>query len=74
MSHLTDRDVASHFGISWQQVQARCKAGQWPHLRIGRTYRFTPRHVELIESLTEVLPAEPESQAETWGRKKRGAS
>ena len=74
MSQLTDRDVAEHFGISWQQVQARCKAGQWPHLRIGRTYRFTPAHLETIERLSEVLPAEPQQQAETWGRKTRRAS
>lgn len=72
--YLTDRDVAKKFGISWQQVQQRCKAGQWPHLRVGRLYRFTTKHVEQIERLHEITPAQPEAQAQTWGRKKRGVA
>lgn len=57
--YLTDRDVAATFGISWQQVQQRCKAGQWPHLRVGRKYRFTTEHVEQIAALVEVKPSTP---------------
>jgi len=42
MTFLTDREVADEFGISWEQVQQRCRAGQWAHHRVGRKYRFTP--------------------------------
>jgi len=71
-NYLTDRDVAEHFGISWQQVQERCKSKQWPHIRLGRFYRFTEKHVEQIERLHEVGVAAPEAQEQTWGRKTRG--
>lgn len=74
MNYLTDRDVAAHFGVSWQQVQQRCKTGQWPHLRVGRKYRFTPAHLEQIEAMSEVRPAVSPGQANTWGRKSRKAS
>ena len=69
--YLSDRDVAEMFDISWQQVQARCLAKQWPHLKVGRAYRFKAEHVKAIEAMHEVLPAEPQQQSETWGRKTR---
>jgi hypothetical protein len=67
---LTDREVAAIFRISWQQVQNRCRAGQWPHLRVGRQYRFTPEHIEQITELCTVTP-QPVTSDETWGRKRR---
>lgn len=69
---LSDREVADEFGISWEQVQQRCRTGQWPHLRIGRRYLFKPEHVEQIAALCEVKPQA--TPAETWGRKTRRAS
>lgn len=68
---LSDREVAAEFGISWEQVQQRCRAGEWPHLRIGRKYLFRPEHVEQIAVLCEVNP-QP-SPADTWGLKTRRA-
>ena len=73
---LTDKDVAKKFDISWQQVQQRCKSQQWPHIKLGRFYRFTPEHVAAIAKLHEVAPpAAPDTSAtNTWGQKKRGAA
>jgi hypothetical protein len=68
---LSDRDVATHLGISWQQVQKRCRSGQWPHLRIGRRYLFKAEHIEQITALCERKPAEITAAA-TWGFKTRG--
>jgi hypothetical protein len=71
--YLTDKDVATTFDISFQQVQQRCKKGQWPHIRIGRKYRFTPDHVAAIAKLHEVAPPDrPDTTAgNTWGQKTR---
>ncbi len=69
-SVITDRELAARLRISWQQVQERCKSGQWPHLRIGRAYRFKAEHVAEISDLCLVrVKADP---APTWGRKRRG--
>lgn len=72
MSFLTDHEVAALFRISWEQVQQRCRAGQWPHLKIGRKYLFKPEHVEQIAALCEVKPKT--TSAQTWGRKTRRTS
>ena len=69
MSFLTDREVAAEFGISPYQVQQRCRAGQWPCLRIGRKYMFRPEHIEAIAALCEVKPLV--TPADTWGLKTR---
>jgi len=66
---LTDHELAAEFGISWQQVQQRCRTGQWPHLKVGRKYRFTPEDVAQIIETFVVKPVT--TPAETWGRKTR---
>lgn len=70
---LTDSDVAAHFDISREQVQRRCLAGQWPHMRVGKAYRFKAEHLAAIEALCEVKAA-PETAAQTWGVKSRSKS
>jgi len=72
MKYLTDTEVADQFGISKEQVQRRCAAGQWPHMRVGKAYRFKAEHVAAIEALCEVKPRETTAD-ETWGRKRRSA-
>jgi excisionase family DNA binding protein len=70
MRYLTDTDVAEQFGISKEQVQRRCAAGQWPHMRVGKAYRFKAEHVAAIEALCEV-PVRLKTADESWGRKRR---
>lgn len=71
----TDRDLAAHLGKSLGFVQAQCRSKAWPHLRVGKSYRFTDAHVNAIASLLEVAAKTPESQAATgtpaaqWGLK-----
>ena len=70
---LTDAEIAAELGrISTYQVQQRCRAGQWPCLRIGRKYMFTPEHLAQIIALCEVKPLV--TPADTWGLKTRRRS
>lgn len=75
---LTDRDIADRYGKSLWYVQTQCRAKTWPHLRVGKSLRFTPAHVDFIDALLEVpvatepAPATPAPSGENpWGRKGR---
>lgn len=72
--HLTDDELAERIGKSKWFVQEQCKAKHWPHLRIGKSYRFTAAHVDAIEALLEVkVDATAPAVANRWGRKGRSA-
>ena len=66
---LTDREVAAEFGISWEQVQQRCRTGQWHHHRVGRKYLFDAADIEANKALCKVGPKP--APTETWGRRRR---
>jgi excisionase family DNA binding protein len=70
---LTDTDVAEHFGITVDKLRRLVKSEGWPHMRLGKSYRFSAVHVAAIEALLEVKPAES-TPAETWGVKTRGGA
>jgi hypothetical protein len=59
MSLLTDADVAETFGRSPEWVQDQCRAKRWPHVKVGKSYRFTPEQVAEIVRLSTVEPAAP---------------
>jgi ribosomal protein L23 len=67
--HLTDADVADIFGITVEKVRDLCRTG-WPHMKVGRVYRFSQAHLAAIEQLCERKPA-PQTPAQTWDRVKR---
>ena len=73
---LTDEQLAERIGKSKWFVQDHCKAGRWPHQRVGKSYRFTTAQVDFIDALLEVKvkPAPVEAPANAWGRKGRTAS
>lgn len=70
---LTDAELAEELGKGRGFVQARCRGDkpEWPHLRVGKSIRFTPEHVAWITAhLTvgpKITPANP------WGHKGRSA-
>lgn len=66
---LSDKDLAERFDITVEKVRDLCRNG-WPHMRIGRVYRFSQAHLAAIEALCEVKPA-PQSAAQTWDRVSR---
>ena len=73
---LTHKDVATVLGIHWATVLDHCKAGDWPHIKVGRYYRFEDAQVEAIKNLHRVTPApvEPVDEANPWGVRTRGST
>lgn len=73
--HLTDDELAERIGKSKWFVQEQCRAKRWPHLRIGKSIRFTTDHADAIDALLEVKPktTEPTEAPNRWGRKGRTA-
>ena len=75
MSLLLPDDVAAHLGINRELVIARCRTGEWPHMRVGKFYRFTPMQLEAIEAACTVAPKTPapeQTAAQSWGVISRG--
>ena len=85
---LTDKGMAEHLGKTIWFVQKHCrpespserKPGKparvlWPHLRVGKSIRFTPEHVAAIDALLEVGKPAPvvATAAEKFGRRGRSA-
>lgn len=62
---LTADELATHLRISVATVRRRCRAGEWPARRIGRTLHFTPEHVARIERLLEAPPPRRPRRART---------
>lgn len=53
MNAITTRDLAAELGVVPRTVQRWCRDRVVPHLRIGRTIRFLPQHVEEIRRTYE---------------------
>ena len=68
---LTDETVSKIVGKSVDYVQAQCRAGKWPHVRLGRSYRFTEAQVQEIADAFTITPTAPKGAA--WGRRTRRA-
>lgn len=64
MSYLSDRDLAEKFDKSVEWIQDRCRAKEWPHLKVGSSLRFTEADVAAIEQLCRVPVATPPVSAE----------
>lgn len=62
----TPDDLAQVLQVSAQQVKRRAASGEFPHVRLGRAFRFTDEHVQQIIASHEVaVVVEPEAP---WGR------
>jgi hypothetical protein len=72
--YLTDADLAEKFGRSREWVQAQCRGG-WPHMKVGKSYRFTDEQVAQIEAmLTPAAPAAaPAPEANPFGYRGRAS-
>lgn len=75
---LTDTDIAERYGKSRAFVQAQCRTKTWPHLRVGKSFRFTEDHVAAIDAQLEVATATPDPMPQpgasnAWGRKGRSS-
>lgn len=50
---LTPRELADHLGLATRTVQKKARDRDWPHMRIGRSIRFSERQVRDIEAMIE---------------------
>lgn len=50
MNAITTRELATILGYTPRTIQAWARERRIPHLKIGRTIRFLPEHVEEIRS------------------------
>lgn len=57
METLSPEDVADQLGVHPTFVRKQARLGAWPHHRVGRRIRFTPKQVQVILGLTERGPA-----------------
>lgn len=51
---ITARQLADELGVVPRTVQRWCRDRRVPHLKIGRTIRFLPAHVEEIRRTYEL--------------------
>lgn len=66
----SDEMVAERYGKSKDYVQRAAREGRWPHLKVGRSVRFTDAHLAQIDAMHEVKAATAATAA-SWGRKTR---
>jgi hypothetical protein len=45
-----------------------CRAGKWPHSKIGRLYRFAEEHYQAIIATPDPAEVRPRSQRENIAR------
>lgn len=57
---LTAADLAEILGVSQEKVMEWRRVFDWPHVRIGRRFRWTPEQVEQIVAQHAVPSQKPE--------------
>jgi len=53
--YLTEADLADRFQVTVHVVGEWRRRYGWPHLKIGRTVRYTAAHVARIEQIHAVM-------------------
>jgi len=54
---LTADDLAVIFKVSRRRIIEWANQYQWPRVKLGKTYRWTPEQVEQIKARHSVTPA-----------------
>ena len=57
--YITPDELAAKIGKGRGFVMAKCRGDkpQWPHVRFGKSVRFTPEQAEEIKALSTRTPA-----------------
>lgn len=61
----TAEDLSGIFKLSTRTVWKKCRTRQWPHMIVGRNYRFSP---DDIHQITEILRPKPVARVNTQKR------
>ncbi len=64
---FTPEHLADRYGKTRRWVLDKARTS-WPHIEAGRTVRFTPEQVAVIDQMQTVTPTPAEEHANDWGR------
>lgn len=56
--YYTVPEIADITRFGTETVWRKCRENQWPHLKMGRNYRFTEADRQEIENLMKPKPAQ----------------
>lgn len=59
---MTSAEVAARLNVSTETVHRMCRSRKWPHVKVGRLYRFTEANYQAI--ITPVPPPEQNSRTQ----------
>ena len=68
---LTPKQLADMLGKGEPFVAAKARSKAWPHVKLGRSVRFTPDQVAQIVAACTIEPSEKAKAAGSWGRRGR---
>lgn len=72
---LTVADMAEMFGVTEAKILEWRRVYSWPHVRIGRQFRWTPEQVEAITRAHAVTPKRDAAKVSAIeGQTKRSAA
>lgn len=66
----TPEYLADLLGVKRPYVMQQARI-RWPHVRVGRSIRFTDEQVAQIVAMSTVTPAPEQERADEWGQKTR---
>ncbi|QTF71242.1 helix-turn-helix domain-containing protein [Arthrobacter woluwensis] len=58
----TPEEVAELFRVGTDTVWRKCRNREWPHMRIGRHYRFSKADILAIQDLLRPVPVKPRAR------------
>ena len=58
---MTSAELAAKFQVTTETVHRMCRTNKWPHVKVGRLYRFTQEQYETIIS-PPVVKQQPRTQ------------
>ena len=64
---ITEADLARILRLNLERTADLRRREEWPHIKIGRAYRYTPEQVEHIIRSHIVRPGPPEMMIEPPG-------
>lgn len=57
--YTTEADLAGLLGATEKRVAEWRRTHGWPHLKVGRTVRYLPEHIEAIERMQTTRAKKP---------------
>ena len=65
---ITITQMATRLTVSPEMVRAMCRTQKWPHVKVGRLYRFTEEQYQQIITPSPASPPPARTQRQRIGR------